>query len=142
VVRHAFSQVLHARYSRSPVELFPTAEAMAAADSAGEQRLLDRTIVNRLDVRVNRLDVRGSVIQDRIRDVLAAHGGMAVDPREVDSQADLYELGLTSTASVNVMLALEDAFGIEFPDEVLKKSTFASVRNIEQVVEGLVKSSA
>jgi hypothetical protein len=35
VVRHAFSQVLHARYSRSPVELFPTAEAMAAADSAG-----------------------------------------------------------------------------------------------------------
>jgi acyl carrier protein len=73
------------------------------------------------------------VIQDRIRDVLAAHGRMAVDPREVDSQADLYELGL---------LALEDAFDIEFPDEVLKKSTFASVRNIEQVVEGLAKSSA
>ncbi len=67
---------------------------------------------------------------------------MAVDPRGVDSQADLYELGLTSHASVNVMLALEDAFDIEFPDEVLKKSTFASVSNIEQVVEGLVKSSA
>ncbi|MFZ3306371.1 MAG: acyl carrier protein, partial [Mycobacterium sp.] len=43
---------------------------------------------------------------------------------------------------VDVMLALEDAFDIEFPDEVLKKSTFASVRNIEQVVEGLAKSSA
>jgi acyl carrier protein len=82
------------------------------------------------------------VIQDEIRDVLAAHGRMTVDPREVDSQADLYELGLTSHASVNVMLALEDAFDIEFPDEVLKKATFASVRNIEQVVEGLVKSSA
>jgi acyl carrier protein len=104
--------------------------------------LLDPTLVNRLDVRVNRLDVRGSVIQDRIRDVLAAHGRMAVDPREVDSQADLYELGLTSHASVDVMLALEDAFDIEFPDEVLKKSTFASVHNIEQVVEGLAKSSA
>ena len=59
----------------------------------------------------------------------------------MDSQADLYELGLKSTESVNVMLALEEAFGIEFPDEVLKKSTFASVRNIEQVVEGLLKSS-
>jgi acyl carrier protein len=80
-------------------------------------------------------------MQDQIRDVLAAHGRMAVDPREVDSQADLYELGLTSTASVNVMLALEEALGIEFPDEVLKKSTFASVHNIEQAVEGLVKSS-
>ena len=81
-------------------------------------------------------------MQDQIRDVLAAHGRMAVDPREVASQADLYELGLTSTASVNVMLALEDELGIEFPDEALKKSTFASIRNIEQVVEGLAKSSA
>ncbi|MGB7870977.1 MAG: acyl carrier protein [Mycobacterium sp.] len=81
-------------------------------------------------------------MQDQIRNVLAAHGRMAVDPREVDDQADLYDLGLTSHASVDVMLSLEDEFDIEFPDEVLKKSTFASVRNIEQVVEGLVKSAA
>jgi acyl carrier protein len=81
-------------------------------------------------------------MQDQIREVLAAHGRMAVDAHTVDGQADLYELGLTSHASVNVMLALEDEFGVEFPDEVLKKSTFASVRNIEQVVEGLAKSSA
>lgn len=81
-------------------------------------------------------------MRDRIRDVLAVHGRMEVDLRDVDDQANLYELGLTSLASVNIMLALEDAFDIEFPDEVLKKGTFASVRNIEQVVEGLVKSSA
>ena len=65
-------------------------------------------------------------MQDQIRDVLAAHGRMAVDPREVDAKADLYELGLTSHASVDVMLALEDEFDIEFPEEVLKKSTFES----------------
>ena len=82
------------------------------------------------------------MMQDQIRDVLAAHGRMAIDPREVDEQADLYELGMTSHASVDVMLALEDAFDIEFPDEVLKKSTFASVHNIAQVVEGLVKAVA
>ncbi len=81
-------------------------------------------------------------MQDRIREVLAVHGRMAVDPREVDDQADLYDLGMTSHASVDVMLALEDAFDIEFPEEVLKKSTFASVRNIAQVVEGLVTSAA
>jgi acyl carrier protein len=67
---------------------------------------------------------------------------MTVDPREVDGQADLYELGLTSHASVDVMLALEDEFDIEFPEEVLKKSTFASIDNIGQVVESLVKSLA
>jgi acyl carrier protein len=81
-------------------------------------------------------------MQDRIREVLAAHGRMAVDPREVDDQADLYDLGLTSHASVDVMLALEEVFDIEFPDEVLKKAPFASVHNIAQVVEGLVKLSA
>ena len=81
-------------------------------------------------------------MHDQIRDVLANHGRMAIDPREVDEQADLYELGLTSHASVDVMLALEEEFDIEFPDEVLKKSTFASVRNIQQVVEGLVKALA
>jgi acyl carrier protein len=81
-------------------------------------------------------------MQDQIREVLAAHGRMAVDASEVDDQADLYELGLTSHASVDVMLALEDAFDIEFPDEVLKKSTFASIHNIAEVIEDLVKSAA
>jgi acyl carrier protein len=81
------------------------------------------------------------VIQHQVREVLAAHGRMAVDPHEVDDQADLYKLGLTSHASVDVMLALEDAFDIEFPEEVLKKSTFESVHNIAEAIEGLVKSS-
>ena len=81
-------------------------------------------------------------MQDQIRDVLANHGRMAIDAREVDEQADLYELGLTSHASVDVMLALEEEFDIEFPEEVLKKSTFASIHNIGQVVESLVKSLA
>ena len=80
-------------------------------------------------------------MQDQIRDVLAAHGRMAIDPHEVDEAADLFNLGLTSHASVDVMLALEDAFEIEFPEEVLKKSTFESVHNIAQVIESLVKSS-
>jgi acyl carrier protein len=80
------------------------------------------------------------VIQNQVREVLAAHGRMAVDAREVDAQADLYKLGLTSHASVDVMLALEDAFDIEFPEEVLKKSTFESVHNIAQVIESLVTS--
>ena len=37
---------------------------------------------------------------------------------------------MTSHASVNVMLALEDAFDIEFPESMLKKSTFESIAAI------------
>ena len=72
-----------------------------------------------------------------IQKVLADHGKMSVDPTGIEADADLYSLGLTSHASVNVMLALEDEFDIEFPDEALKKSTFASISNIEAVVTDL-----
>ena len=77
-------------------------------------------------------------MEQRIRDVLAAHARMAVDPNTVDVDADLYQLGLTSHATVNVMLALEDEFDVEFPDDALKKSTFASVDAIGQLIGSLV----
>ncbi|WP_301300892.1 acyl carrier protein [Williamsia maris] len=73
-------------------------------------------------------------MQDRIRKILVSHGKMSTDAMSVSSTVDLYELGLTSHASVNVMLALEDEFDIEFPDSDLKKSTFATVENLETVV--------
>ena len=72
-----------------------------------------------------------------IRKVLVEHGRLAVDVSTIDVEADLYELGLTSHASVNVMLALEDSFDIEFPDELLRKSTFASVKSIADALIGL-----
>ncbi|WP_371053898.1 acyl carrier protein [Rhodococcus gordoniae] len=72
-----------------------------------------------------------------IRKVLDAHAKLSVDSTVLDSTADLYELGLTSHASVNVMLALEDAFDVEFPDELLRKSTFASVGAIRSALTEL-----
>jgi acyl carrier protein len=81
------------------------------------------------------------MVQNQVREVLAAHARMAVDPQEIDDTADLYDLGMTSHASVDVMLALEDEFDIEFPEEMLKKSTFESVRNISQAIESLVTTS-
>jgi acyl carrier protein len=77
-----------------------------------------------------------------IRDVLAQHGHLAVDARQLDDESDLYEAGLTSHASVNVMLALEDAFDVEFPERVLRKSTFASIASIREVVDELIVAVA
>lgn len=86
-----------------------------------------------------RIVLYSSAMRETITRILATHGKMGVDPTEVAEDADLYELGLTSHASVNVMLALEDEFDIEFPDESLKKSTFATVKNIEAVVSSLAQ---
>jgi len=74
---------------------------------------------------------------DTIRGVVQAHGQMPVDVSGLADSADLYQNGLTSHASVNVMLALEDSFDVEFPDALLKRSTFQSLEAIAQALETL-----
>jgi acyl carrier protein len=75
------------------------------------------------------------VIDEQIRDILAEFGRLRVDVATLDDDADLYGAGLSSHAAVNVMIALEDAFDIEFPDSLLRKSTFASVDAIRAAVD-------
>jgi acyl carrier protein len=65
------------------------------------------------------------------------HGRLAVDVDALADDASLYEAGMTSHASVNVMLALEDAFDVEFPDEMLKRSVFETVANISGALRAL-----
>ena len=69
-------------------------------------------------------------MDETIREVLSEHGRLAVDAGTVDENADLFAAGMTSHASVNVMLALEDAFDIEFSEQMLRKSTFESIASI------------
>ena len=63
----------------------------------------------------------------QIRDIVARHGRLPVDPASLGDADDLFAMGMTSHASVSVMLALEEAFDIEFPEPMLRKSTFASI---------------
>ena len=56
---------------------------------------------------------------EEIRKIVKEHGRLPVDVDELAVDADLYQAGMTSHASVNVMLALEDAFDVEFPDRML-----------------------
>ena len=72
-----------------------------------------------------------------IRRVLAEHGRLPVDAEALAPDADLYEAGMTSHASVTVMLALEDAFDVEFPDRMLTRDSFASIAAIERAVTEL-----
>jgi len=75
----------------------------------------------------------------QIRAILVRHARLTVDATGIDADADLYQAGMTSQASVNVMLALEGEFEIEFPDELLKRSVFSSVRSIHEAVAGIAQ---
>jgi acyl carrier protein len=73
-------------------------------------------------------------MKDRIRQVIKEHGRLSVDPDTLADDADLYQAGMTSHASVNVMIALEDSFDVEFLDSMLKRSVFESVDSIAQAL--------
>jgi acyl carrier protein len=73
----------------------------------------------------------------RIRSVLGTHGRITGDVASLSDTDDLYAAGLTSHASVNVMLALEDEFDLEFPERMLRKTTFGSIAAIREAVAEL-----
>lgn len=78
-----------------------------------------------------------SQLSERIRDVLAEHARLPVDVSTLSEDDDLFQAGMTSHASVNVMLALEDAFDVELPEAMLRKSTFSSIGSLHRALAAL-----
>ena len=74
---------------------------------------------------------------DEIRGILREHVRLTVDVNALDADADLYRAGMTSHASVNLMLAIEDKFGVEFPERMLRRKTFETIAAIRGAVEEL-----
>jgi acyl carrier protein len=80
-------------------------------------------------------------VTEEIRKIIADHANLSVDAAGLAVDADLYQAGMTSHASVNVMLALEDRFDVEFPDRMLTRDVFESIAAIERAV-GELRGSA
>ena len=78
-------------------------------------------------------------LTDKVRQVLKQHGRLTKDIGALAVEADLYQAGLTSHASVNVMLALESEFNVEFPDHMLKRGVFESLSAIRAAIEELTQ---
>jgi acyl carrier protein len=72
--------------------------------------------------------------EERIRRVVGDLGGLAVDIGRLSDEDDLFAAGMTSHASVNVMLGLENEFELEFPDSMLTRSVFQSISAIRDAV--------
>jgi acyl carrier protein len=78
--------------------------------------------------------------EDRIRSVLAQKELLGEVAAKIHDNDVLYDHGLTSLATVDLMLALEDEFEVEFPDDLLKRETFQSVRSLSKAISGLAAS--
>lgn len=69
-------------------------------------------------------------MNDTIVSVLSAHARLPVPASDLAEHQDLYAAGMTSHASISVMLGLEDAFDVEFPDRMLTRQVFSSIASI------------
>lgn len=74
---------------------------------------------------------------DEIRDIVVRHARVNAKAEEITPTTDLYAIGLSSLTTVHLMLALEDHFGVEFPNHLLSRKTFESLQSIAEAIEEL-----
>lgn len=74
----------------------------------------------------------------QIRFIVAEHARLSINVNELVDDSDLYSAGLTSLTTVNLMLALEDHFNVEFTDAMLGRKTFGSIQSLAEAIEELV----
>jgi acyl carrier protein len=74
----------------------------------------------------------------QIREILLAHGRLSVHVEKLADESDLYDAGLTSLMTVNLLLALEDRFDIEFPDHMLSRRTFQSINALSDAISEIL----
>ena len=74
---------------------------------------------------------------EQIKELLAQHARLLVDASQLDEDSDLYQAGLTSLSTVNLMLALEEHFDVEFLDRMLGRKTFGSIRALNEAIAEL-----
>ncbi len=70
-----------------------------------------------------------------IRAILAQYVKLVRPVDEIGPTTDLFSVGLDSQAVVNVMLAIEERFAFEFPEDRLNRESFATIAAMRDVVE-------
>ena len=73
-----------------------------------------------------------------IDDVLRMYLAKLPPDAPVPSDAPLVDLGLDSLNAMNLVLELEETFGIEFQDELLTEATFMTAASLRGVLHELL----
>lgn len=76
---------------------------------------------------------------DEIKPIVLQHARLTGDAGALTDDADLFALGMTSLTTVSVMLALEDRYEVEFPQDMLSRETFRTLATIAAALDGLLK---
>lgn len=75
---------------------------------------------------------------NEIRALVVAQAHLPLSADYISDTTDLDDAGLTSVTRMNVIVAIEDHYAIEFPDEMLTRETFRSIQSISNAVKCLL----
>lgn len=81
-------------------------------------------------------------MKNELRRILAESARLDVSPDTLADDADLYAAGLSSLATVHLMLAIEDQFNVEIPDRLLTRRLFSSIDSMAATIVELQRAKA
>jgi acyl carrier protein len=73
-------------------------------------------------------------MKNALRSIVENYGKLSKPMTLITDDSDLFAAGMDSLAMVNVMLAIEESFGIEFRDDLLNRASFSSISALEHAV--------
>ena len=75
-------------------------------------------------------------IENRVKQVIIRTLSLEVDTEEIDDEDQLFGggLGINSMATIEIIVGLEEEFGIEVPDDDLRVELFDSVQTMADYV--------
>jgi acyl carrier protein len=79
---------------------------------------------------------------ETIRRLLQENARLHTPIESLSDTADLYEAGLTPFAAIRTMLAMEEAFDVEFPVQMLRRQSFVSINSIVACLNDILPEAA
>jgi acyl carrier protein len=81
-------------------------------------------------------------LKDRIRNIVKDNVRIGMAFSALEDSTPLYQAGMTSYASVQLMLALENEFSLEFPDVMLNREVFESIDSIANAIAIVLRAES
>lgn len=76
-------------------------------------------------------------MKNELRQIIKDTAHFEVSMDSISDDDDLYEAGLSSLNTIQLMLAIERHFNIEIPDQMLNRHLFQSVNSLADAVTTL-----
>jgi acyl carrier protein len=81
-------------------------------------------------------------MSNQIRTLIAETRVLSVPIETLSDTDDLFDAGLSSLGSAELVMALEEALGVMFPDEMLTRETIHTIASLRKAIAKLQRMSA